>query len=296
MEKLKVNMFVKEDQKILDSMKEAYENCPPVIKYLADLKVPQEVIDENLPKIFDFVSDINYCKNCPGVDKCQKERPLLMTRIVYNHGYLERELSPCQEFLKRLLFEKQFLVRDFPEQWLNDELRSLDKNNARKLMIAQYMKYSKEGDNSWLYLCGTPNTGRTYSAAMIAVDAAKKKKGPICFISCSQRIRELSDLQYTDKNRFQKELDRYANVPILIMDDFGNEFKNDFIRDGIIFPILSQRANKRLFTIITSDFTIEEIVTLYSTSKAGEIRAKQIGRYLRAMTGEEINFGDVPRY
>jgi primosomal protein DnaI len=296
MEKLKVDMPISEDQEILEKMKIAFENCPSAIRHLNDLKVPPEVIDRNLPKIFDFVSDINYCKKCPGVKKCQKERPLLVTRIVYHNGYLDRELSPCPEFLKRLSFEKQFLVRDFPDDWLDYDLRSLDKSEARKQLIAQYMKYTKDGDNQWMYLYGGPNSGRTFSAAILTIDIARKNLGLICFLNSSQRIRELGDLLYSDKVKFQKELNRYSNIPILVLDDFGNEFKNDLIRDAIIFPIISARANKKLLTIITSDFTIAEIVTLYSTSKAGALRAKQIGSLIKSTAKEEISFGDLAVY
>jgi len=81
-----------------------------------------------------------------------------------------------------------------------------------------------------------------------------------------------------------------------VLDDFGNEFKNDLIRDAIIFPIISARANKKLLTIITSDFTISEIVTLYSTSKAGALRAKQIGSLIKSTAKEEISFGDLAIY
>jgi primosomal protein DnaI len=296
MEKLKVDMPISEDQEILEKMKIAFENCPSAIRHLNDLKVPPEVIDRNLPKIFDFVSDINYCKKCPGVKNCQKERPLLVTRITYHNGYLDRELSPCPEFLKRLSFEKQFIVRDFPDDWLDYDLRSLDKSEARKQLIAQYMKYTKDGNNQWMYLYGGPNSGRTFSAAILTIDIARKNLGLICFLNSSQRIRELGDLLYRDKGKFQKELDRYSNIPVLVLDDFGNEFKNDLIRDAIIFPIISARANKKLLTIITSDFTIAEIVTLYSTSKAGALRAKQIGGLIKSTAKEEISFGDLAVY
>lgn len=296
MEKLKVNMHIDEDQTILNQMKEAYLNCPAAVKYLTELKVPEEVIDANLPKIFDFVGDINYCKKCPGAKKCDKERPLLNTKISYKNGYLDRELSPCAKFLERMLFEKQFLVRDFPEEWLDENLRSLDKSDGRVKLMAKYSDFIKNGNNGWAYLTGIANSGRSYAAAMISVDVARRKLGPVCFLNSSQRIRELGDLSYTDKPRFQREIDRYSNVPFLVLDDFGNEFKNDYVRDAIVFPIISARANKRLFTIITSDFTIDDIIALYSTSKAGEIRAKQIGRLLTAMCDSEISFGEMPIY
>ena len=129
------------------------------------------------------------------------------------------------------------------------------------------------------------------------VDAARRDRGPVCFLNSTIRLRELNDLGYgKKKEEFDKKLELYCNIPILVLDDFGNEFKTDFVRDAILFPILSARAGKRLLTIFTSDFLIEEVETLYSNTKAGAIRAKQIARLIKSMSGEEVNLGDISIY
>ena len=55
-------------------------------------------------------------------------------------------------------------------------------------------------------------------------------------------------------------------------------------------------TNKKLFTIITSDFSLQDIATLYSTSKAGSIRANQIYKIMKAVCEEEINLGEIEVY
>ena len=297
MEKLKVNINIENDDKLLSDMKKAYLACPAAIKYCNDLKIPEEKIDENIVKIFDFVSDINYCKKCPGVKKCAKANPLLCTKIVYDHGEIDRQLVPCKELLKQITFKRQFQVMDFPEEWLDSSLRTLDRNAGRDLALDRYRSFIKDKDNSWIYLSGSKNSGRSYFAAALVVDAARKDRGPICFLNTTSRLREFNDLGYgKKKEEFDRKLEQYSNVPILVLDDFGNEFKSDFVRDAILFPILSARAGKRLLTIFTSDFTIDEVETLYSNSKAGAIRAKQISRLIKSMAREEINLGDIAIY
>ena len=297
MEKLKVNMNIESDDKLLSDMKKAYMACPAAIKYCNDLKIPAEKIDENIVKIFDFVSDINYCKKCPGVKKCAKANPLLCIKIVYDHGEIDRQLVPCKELLKQITFKKQFQVMDFPEDWLDSQLRTLDRNAGRDLALAKYRNFIKEKDNGWIYLNGSKNSGRSYFAAALVVDAARKDRGPICFLNTTSRLREFNDLGYgKKKDEFDRKLEQYSNVPILVLDDFGNEFKTDFVRDAILFPILSTRASKRLLTIFTSDFSISDIEALYSNTKAGAIRAKQIAKLIQSMSDEEINLGDISIY
>ena len=97
MEKLKIKNLpaYDTDEKLLEDMKKAYLACPQAIKYCNELGIPADKIDENIVKIYDFVSDINYCKKCPGVKKCAKNNPLLCTKIVYSHGEVDRQMVPC---------------------------------------------------------------------------------------------------------------------------------------------------------------------------------------------------------
>lgn len=297
MEKLKVNIKVDSDDELLEKMKEMYRSCPQAIKYCNDLNIPPEKIDENIVKIYDFVNDINYCNKCPGVKKCAKQNPLLCTKIIYSHGEVDRQLVPCKELLKQIAFKNQFVVRDFEEDWLDSTLRSIDRNAGRDLALAKYRDFVKTKDNSWIYLTGSKNSGRSFFAAALTVDSARRERGPICFLNSTLRLRELNDLGYGKrKEEFDKKLELYSNVPILVLDDFGNEFKTDFVRDAILFPILSTRAGKRLLTIFTSDFNINEVETLYSNTKAGAIRAKQIARLIKSMCKEEINLGEISIY
>lgn len=297
MEKLKLNIHVETDDELIEQMKEMYRACPQAIKYCNDLQIPPEKIDENIVKIFDFVCDINYCNKCPGVKKCNKPNPLLCTKIIYSHGEVDRQLVPCKELLKQIAFKNQYIVRDFDEEWLDSTLRTIDRNAGRDEALAKYRDFIKNKDNSWIYLTGNKNSGRSFFASALTVDSARRERGPICFLNSTLRLRELNDLGYgKKKDEFDRKLELYSNVPILVLDDFGNEFKTDFVRDAILFPILSTRAGKRLLTIFTSDFSIEEIETLYSNTKAGAIRAKQIARLIKSMCEKEINLGEISIY
>ena len=298
MEKLKVNINIEQNSdEILEQMKKAYASCPQAVKYCNDLKIPSEVIDDNIVKVYDFVQDINYCSKCPGIKKCAKSNPLLCTKIVYSNGQIDRNLVPCKELLKDIAFRKTFAVRDFDESWLDSNLREVDRSAGRNLALEKYRNFIKNKDNHWIYITGGKNSGRSYFAAALMVDAARRECGTICFLNSTLRLRELNDLGYGKaKEDFDRKVQFYSTVPILVLDDFGNEFKNDFIRDAILFPILSTRANKKLFTVFTSDFLIEEIQVLYANSKQGEIRSKQLASLIRSMSGEEINLGDISIY
>ena len=300
MEKLKIkNLDIKSDDSLIQQMKEALYACPGALKFLRDLGMTDEVMEENIAKIYDFVRDVNYCRKCPGIKNCKKENAYLNTKITYNYGVVETQLIPCKEILKRVSFERQFLVRDFPDEWLDLVMGDIDKSQPKAAAGDIYMKYLRNEESNWIYLTGGIGSGKSYFAAALAIDLAKrgiKGKSPICFINSSKRILELSELSKQKNDDFKKKLELYSTVPVLVIDDFGHEFKNDFIRDAIVNEIITTRCNKKLFTIFTSNFTLDDIEVLYSTSNAGAIMSKQIVRTIRAMCKKEINLGDLKLY
>lgn len=295
MEKINITGFAPENE-IIEKMKDAYLHCPQAIKYLTSIGVDEETALKNITKVNDFVNDCNYCSNCPGMKKCQKNNPLLCVKIVNHNGFLDRQLVPCKEYLKFMTFKKQYIVSDFEQDWFEADLNSLDKTKERAKAIKVLSDYTKGISNEWVYLIGGQGTGRSYLATAMSTYLAKKEQGPICFINASKRFKELNDNNYKDTEKFEKILNIYSTVPVLIIDDFGNEVKNDVVRDGVLFQILNARAAKRLFTIFTSDFSIDEIVDMYSTTKAVTPRANQIGKIIKNFVKEEINLGDISLY
>ena len=297
MEKLKIkNINVSSDDNLIQQMKEALYACPSALKFLREQGMSDEVMDKNITKIYDFVRDINYCRKCPGIKNCKKDNAYVISKVTYSYGVVENQLIPCPEILKRVTFERQFLTKDFPDEWLDVVMSDVDKSKEKTLAAANYMKYLRNEDYNWLYLTGGIGSGKSYLAAAMSIDLAKrgiKGKSPICFINASKRFLELSDLNKQKSDDFKKKLELYSTVPVLVIDDFGHEFKNDFIRDAIVNEIITTRCNKKLFTIFTSNFSLDDIEVLYSTTNAGAIMAKQIVKTIRAMCRNEINLGDL---
>ena len=300
MEKLNTkNLKITSDENLIEQMKEALYACPSALKFCREQGMTDEVMDKNITKIYDFVRDINYCRKCPGIKKCKKDNAYVISKVTYSYGVVENQLIPCPEILKRVTFERQFLVRDFADEWLDVIMSDINKSKEKTQAASNYMKYLRNEEYNWLYLTGGIGSGKSYLAAAMSIDLAKrglKGKSPICFINASKRFLELSDLNKQKSDEFKKKLELYSTVPVLIIDDFGHEFKNDFIRDAIVNEIITTRCNKKLFTIFTSNFTLDEIKILYSTSNAGAIMSKQIVKTIRSMCKNEINLGDLKLY
>ena len=275
-------------------MKEEFLACPSAVKYIRSLHIPEELIDEEIVKIYDFVCDLKFCKKCPGVNACNKDTPRLVTKIIYEDGVVSRVLVPCKEYLKMVKFRGQFLIRDFDDEWLTSDLKRLDRTTERIEVIKKYNSYLDGTSNEWIYIMGESGTGRTFVAANLAIDLAKKEKGPIAFLDAPYRFKELASKK--DAEAFNEILKKYSEVPILIIDDLGNEYKSDYVRENILFPILNNRAKAHLFTIFTSDFSINDVATMYLTNQASKPKIEQIKRLLKRTCGKEINLGEMSVY
>lgn len=299
MEKIKINYHVQEDVDRLNKMKKTCFNCAEAMKYLKSLGISDETIEEEIAIIYPFVTDLMYCKNCPGLASCNKENPHLCTKIIYENEMVDYQLVPCKKMIDNITFKRQFYVYDFPEEWLDTNLNTIDKTQGRKQALAKYLSFINNEPCPWIYLTGNKHTGRSFFAASLCVDAVRKNKGPVAFLNSAQRIRELADLSFDKNNKetFQKKMDLYANVPILVLDDFGNEYITDYVRDNIVSTIITTRASKRLLTIFTSDFSLEEIAILYGKNDpVGQIKAGQMVKIIKSLAKKEINLGDLAIY
>lgn len=266
--------------------------------YLNDvykLGLNDEMIKNNIDKVFDYVSDLNYCQKCPGINSCKKDNPYNVVSLEVNGNFVKRQLNICKAMLRRIEFISNYIYRDFNEEWINSTLNNKVLNtNARKEVAVKYKYFLLNKSFDWIYIYGAISTGRSYICALLCNDFILRSKKKVAFIDTPKRIKELYGI--SNKEIVQRRIDELCNVDLLVFDDFGNEYKNDFIRDGIIIPIISYRASHHLLTIFISNFSINDIAELYSLNKAGAIRSRQLANLIKSNCKNEINFGDLSIY
>ena len=291
MERLKVNQNIMIDESTIKEMEEAVFSNLKALKYLRDLGLGDEAIKKNITKIYDFAVDMTNCKGCKGLGYCNKEPKYLVNSVTYKNGVVDRNIIPCKKYLEHTNFKKKFVTFDFPEEWLENKIHGNVYNLKSKIKMEILMQYSssiKGESNRWIFMQGGISSGKSFYAATLCVDAARNSElSKIAFINVPNRFKELSDMLFTKNPNFDSEIEKYKTADLLVLDDFGNEFKSDFVRDNILFPILSSRVRNRLFTIITSNYTIDECASMYETTKASKPKIEQIRQMLNLMCKKE---------
>ena len=291
MKRLKIAQDITIDEATVKEMEDAVFTNLKALKYLRQLGLTDELIKENISKVYDFAVDMQNCKDCPGLNKCNKEPKHLVSSVTFNKGIVDRVIVPCKKYLEYTNFKKRFVTFDAPEDWMNNTLVGDVSNiRSRKKMaiLSQYRDVLKGKSEKWIFIKGGIATGKSFYAATICVDAAKIGAfDKICFINVPMRFKELFDLSLTKNPQFDEDMDKYKNAGLLVFDDFGNEFKSDFVRDNILYPLLSYRVKNKLFTIITSNYSIEDCASMYQTNVASKPKIEQIKQMLKMMCDSE---------
>lgn len=300
MEKFRAETIVSEEmdmQAYINELVDEIRKDKDVYNEIKKLNLTLGEVRENVAKLTDFMNDFNYCKYCPGINECNKKIPHTSIKIHKEGNFITSDTEPCSKILEQLKFDSHYIVKDFKPDWRTSALRSLDLSENRRPAIKEFAKVLNGKCTRWLYIRGNHKVGKSYLAVTFANEFIAVTDQKVAVMNCNERINQLADLSYKDKGYFEEQMDILADVPLLVLDNFGEEYKNEYVRDQIIIPLLSARANKSKVTIFTTEFTIDEIQKMYSIGKnGGDIRGKQLGNILRDLCEEEFDLTGASVY
>ncbi len=300
MEKINPNEYFSINENMssyIDELVQALRKDLPVYGELKRLNLSVKEVKENIARLTDFKNDYNYCKNCPGIDKCDKTIPHLKMIISRDGNFINSSFEPCDKILEKIRIDNQYLYADFPEEWKESSLQTLDISKNRAPIIKTFNDIVTNKARRWIFTYGNSGVGKSFILVTLANTFVKGGLGQVAIINAPRRIKELSDLSRINKEEFASAIVQLSTVPLLILDDFGNEYKSEYVRDTITLPILLERQRNGLPTFFSSQFSISEIQALYSTGDAsGKIKGKQIGNLLRNMCEEEFDLNGVSFY
>lgn len=147
------------------------------------------------------------------------------------------------------------------------EKRKLPDNKSIVKNYGLAKKYAAQSDQKFtagqgLIFAGGYGTMKTTMAVAILRDWMEKGHKGLFVPMCS-----LMDNLFTMKNLNREEFAKYdhriRNTPLLILDDLGGEDADSWVK-GKVDSIITERYNKMLPTIITTNMTPDELAKAYS--------------------------------
>lgn len=219
---------------------------------ISEINVSKKEIIKEAGFPADYLEPVYSCDKCQDtgfVDgkKCSCFKQLEI-QLLYDH-------SNMSAFLKDNNFEK--LTYDYHK---GDDLTHF------KNAVETCKKFINNFDNDYhnLLFYGTVGTGKSFLSGCVAKELLDKGHS-IVYFSAEQLFRSISALYYDHDHNAERDalFDTLHESDLLIIDDLGTEFANEFTRSQL-FSIFNQRITNRRPLVISTNLTLEDIRKNYS--------------------------------
>ncbi|MBQ7615071.1 MAG: ATP-binding protein [Butyrivibrio sp.] len=185
-------------------------------------------------------------------------------------GYIGNEKCHCfKQKIIDTLYDKsnlRTLTKRYNFRKMSDEFytgedlkRFLGAKNAAEDFIN---KFNHDYQNLFIY--GTVGTGKSFLSICIADELLKKGHSVIYFSSIGLfKLIAENTFDYKNKESLRSLYDDLFGCELLIIDDLGTEGVNSFVASEL-FNCLNERDNRKRPTIITTNFSLEQLQNTYS--------------------------------
>ena len=199
-------------------------------------------------------TDLKYtCKDCSDTGFIDGTKTCHCLKELIIKGRIESSA------MGRLLEKQSF--DNFDLEWYAYDEKAKERMKMNLALAKNYVRdFAKKQDN--LLLIGSTGTGKTHISTAIARELIHQ--GYDVIYDSTQNI--ISDFE-ADRfrngyGREESKSEKYLDCRLLIIDDLGTEFSNQFTL-STIYNLLNTRQNKGLPTIISTNLSPEELARKY---------------------------------
>lgn len=199
-------------------------------------------------------TDLKYtCKDCSDTGFIDGTKTCHCLKELIIKGRIESSA------MGRLLEKQSF--DNFDLEWYAYDEKAKERMKMNLALAKNYVRdFAKKQDN--LLLIGSTGTGKTHISTAIARELIHQ--GYDVIYDSTQNI--ISDFE-ADRfrngyGREESKSEKYLDCRLLIIDDLGTEFSNQFTL-STIYNLLNTRQNKGLPTIISTNLSPEELAKKY---------------------------------
>ena len=156
--------------------------------------------------------------------------------------YLSQKIKQC--------YGKEFMTKQFEQQTMDNFIVNKENQNIKEI-AQRFLQNLKNSKQKGIIFTGPTGTGKTHISTAISNELIKQNV-PVIFGT-------LEDLLSKYQNNANNELTMlYAKVDLLVIDDLGKEFIDDW---GLakLFVIVNERMKNELPIIITTNCSIDEL-------------------------------------
>lgn len=260
-----------------------------VQEWLQNNDLPTSLVQKHTYKIKDYVEAKQKCSGCAGLAACMQPTTGYVLELEYD-GALSKVARPCiyQQKQNELLKHKaQFSLCDMSDEQLGFSFDKivLDNEKAAYIALLDEMEEATQRGHKGFYLCGEPGTGKTYLACCF-VNAMAKQGKRCAFVNVSHYLSMLK-ASMQDKEAYASYIQALHRADVVVFDDIAGESASNYTRDEILLPILNERMEKKLMTLFTSNYDMDNLLKFYALNSKmmnDEVGAKRLVERMKALS------------
>ena len=267
-----------------DDLIESLLNNPEIRSFVMKNDLTNKIIVSNMNAFLSYNDDAH--KNSDGIIESTMY-PGFVPILSYSNGVVTISYKKIKTEFKGSKMNSIKMLDELLDANLEDYSLITDE---RRLLYQYARTFINSFDDpkpmKGLYISGSFRTGKTYLASAIGNELANKGYNVIMAY-----YPELSSYLKSKigSDEFQDMVDNLKYCDLLILDDFGGEAVNPFIRDEVLSVILNHRMIKNKPIIITSNIPIQRLsdAALRKDGSEGEkIKALRILERIKELTSE----------
>lgn len=303
-----INASLKKWMKENKSFSEQYAKLKEMIYHDERIKaflkehpdLPDKVIDRNLNKMYEFITQSHNCNNCTSVSNCKNILPGYYPVLYVQNNDINLTYQKCKNLLAEEALKSQVNLVDslyIPKEILQASMGGIHQTIERSKVIhelASIIEKVKQGDmpTKGMYLYGPFGVGKTYILGAIA-NRFKDFNISSVLIYMPEFVRKMRDAINDDT--LNDKMNYFKTAEVLMLDDIGAETQSAWFRDEVLGAILQYRMMEGLPVFFTSNYSIAELEKkLAETTKGGTetVKAGRITERIKKLS-KEIHLSGV---
>ena len=194
-----------------------------------------------------------------GIDcrKCKNKGHISIVR----DGEIMWKICDCMKARKSLKQIEESGLKPLLDEYTFEKFIATETWQKNALSIAQ--NFVEYGENHWLFFGGMSGSGKSHLCTAICGELLKRGKG-VRYMMWKEDSTKLKSV-ITDSNEYGKLVDELKSVDVLYIDDFLKVQRGKQPTEGDInlaFEILNYRYANKSLTLISTEKTIDEILSL----------------------------------
>ncbi len=244
---------------------------------LAMLNVEDRAIQQAEPILLDQLAQERTCSNCLGYVACGKlgDAKGMYDYLSEYQGNLIVTTSHCKPYLEYLAVKKAARFQVYTQRSPYDKQMTFttfpDVQKRKKPQMYQAAEtlantYQAGHAHKGLYIFGPAGVGKTHLLHAM-INRLEERSVPCIFVQAEALFDHLRSM-IGDSQDIEPMLDAFSTVPVLAIDEVGQERANSFTLEKM-FRIINHRFSAKLPTLFASNFAPPDLYKSVSQDLLG---------------------------